>query len=141
MGAKPKRKRNSDVRPDEVGKRPDEVGKCFECGRRKQLKLFVDDDDGKTYCRLCWIDFYGLEPPAKVGREPACVVPQVHPVALPGSTVAQHPGETAKLAGIEVAEPVEAGDVEFRGRGMKRKTEELPIAQDGMQKEISGKEQ
>lgn len=44
----------------------DQVNKCAECGRGRPLKLFVDDDDGNWYCRMCWVEFYGLEPPAKV---------------------------------------------------------------------------
>jgi len=39
--------------------------KCGECGRGRPLKLFVDPDDDQWYCRLCWIEFYGLEPPGK----------------------------------------------------------------------------
>jgi len=44
------------------------LAKCAECGRGKPLKLFQDLDDEQWYCRKCWVDFYGLEPPGKPGR-------------------------------------------------------------------------
>eukprot|EP00931_Biecheleriopsis_adriatica_P010794 TRINITY_DN111851_c0_g1_i1.p1 TRINITY_DN111851_c0_g1~~TRINITY_DN111851_c0_g1_i1.p1 ORF type:complete len:509 (+),score=106.20 TRINITY_DN111851_c0_g1_i1:51-1577(+) len=37
--------------------------KCGECGRGRPLKMF--EDDGVWYCRVCWVEFYGVEPPAK----------------------------------------------------------------------------
>jgi hypothetical protein len=38
---------------------------CGECGRGRPLKLFMDPDDSQWYCRMCWLDFYGKEPPKK----------------------------------------------------------------------------
>jgi len=43
----------------------DQGAKCFECGRGKPLKLFLDEDDGNPYCHACWVEFYGLVPPLK----------------------------------------------------------------------------
>ena len=54
------------------GKPPDAGGggqgsgpTCAECQRGRPLKLFVDGDDGESYCRMCWVHFYGCEPPGK----------------------------------------------------------------------------
>eukprot|EP00747_Dinoflagellata_sp_TGD_P088332 gnl/TRDRNA2_/TRDRNA2_163957_c2_seq2.p1 gnl/TRDRNA2_/TRDRNA2_163957_c2~~gnl/TRDRNA2_/TRDRNA2_163957_c2_seq2.p1 ORF type:complete len:516 (-),score=111.45 gnl/TRDRNA2_/TRDRNA2_163957_c2_seq2:99-1646(-) len=44
---------------------PDQKLKCGECGRGKPLKLFADPSDGQTYCRMCWMEFYGKDPPGK----------------------------------------------------------------------------
>lgn len=39
--------------------------KCAECGRGWPLRLYTDGDDGQQYCRLCWVNYYGTEPPHK----------------------------------------------------------------------------
>lgn len=39
--------------------------RCTECQRGRPLKLFKDDDDGNVYCRMCWFQFYEMEPPRK----------------------------------------------------------------------------
>eukprot|EP00913_Durusdinium_trenchii_P032995 g30890.t1 len=38
---------------------------CDACGRggNLKLKLFWDETSGGRYCRTCWIDWYGDEPP------------------------------------------------------------------------------
>jgi hypothetical protein len=38
---------------------------CGECGRGRPLKLFLDQEDDQWYCRVCWVEFYKKEPPAK----------------------------------------------------------------------------
>mmetsp|Transcript_36192 Transcript_36192/g.115123 ORF Transcript_36192/g.115123 Transcript_36192/m.115123 type:complete len:524 (+) Transcript_36192:136-1707(+) len=62
----PQRRYEDDVEQRASRVAREKVAKCFECGRGKPLKLFEDDDyDGNLYCRMCWVEFYGLEPPAK----------------------------------------------------------------------------
>jgi len=50
-------------RRDEVLHAP--ASSCAECNRGLPLKLFKDDDDEQWYCRMCWVNFYGVEPPGK----------------------------------------------------------------------------
>lgn len=38
---------------------------CGECRRGGPLKLFQDPEDECWYCRVCWVEFYGKEPPMK----------------------------------------------------------------------------
>mmetsp|Transcript_4504 Transcript_4504/g.10962 ORF Transcript_4504/g.10962 Transcript_4504/m.10962 type:complete len:457 (+) Transcript_4504:1-1371(+) len=38
---------------------------CEECGRGRPLKLHFDADYGQYFCRMCWLDFYGVAPPAR----------------------------------------------------------------------------
>jgi len=42
-----------------------EAATCGECNRGRPLKLWQDSDDMGWYCRMCWVDFYGMEPPSK----------------------------------------------------------------------------
>lgn len=38
--------------------------KCAACLRGANLKLFWDETEGSRFCRTCWFNWYGEEPPA-----------------------------------------------------------------------------
>lgn len=51
------------VEPQAAGGSRAPARTCGECGRGRPLKLF--EDDGGWYCRMCWVQFYGVEPPGR----------------------------------------------------------------------------
>ncbi|CAE8620200.1 unnamed protein product, partial [Polarella glacialis] len=42
-----------------------QASECGQCRRGRPLKLFLDDTDGAWYCRMCWLEFYQVEPTSK----------------------------------------------------------------------------